>query len=86
METNKPIFPNGVKVKKVSDTLFSLSVKVNDFAEWAFAHQNDNGYVNLNISKSKGNDNWYCKLNTWTPKSKETTKGDTVQFNEEIPF
>ena len=86
MDNNKPIFPDGVRVKKVADTLFSLSIKVNDFAEWAYAHQNENGYLNLNLCKSKDKENWYCKLNTWKPNTQEVVKFSELGEEEEIPF
>lgn len=80
-------FADGVKIKKIADTLYSVSIKFETFADWAFKNKNENGYLNLNICKAKDKESWYCKLNEWKP-NKQNDSSDTVEFvgPEEIPF
>lgn len=68
-----------VKVKKVSDTLFDLGLNVEMFTAFLEEYQK-NGWVHINIAKSKDKDNWYGRLNTWQPNKENDI--DT----EEIPF
>lgn len=75
------IFVNGVKVKKIGDTLFDLGIKIEDFKK--FLDDNDSeGWVHVNICKSKDKDNWYAKLNTWKPNK----PSDSKVPEDEIPF
>jgi hypothetical protein len=41
-----------------------LSVRVADFIDFLKAHQNERGFVNIDIKQSKGG-NYYCELNQY---------------------
>ena len=71
------IFADGVKVKKVSDTLFDLGINIENFKKFLDENSSD-GWVHVNICKSKEKDAWYAKLNTWKPTKNES--------EEEIPY
>ena len=66
-----------VKVKKISDTLFDIGINVDSFKDFLDTYKSD-GWVHVNISKSKEKDVWYAKLNTWKPTKNES--------EEEIPY
>lgn len=53
-----------------------ISVKVAEFIEFLEQHQNDKGWVNLDVLESKGG-NWYIQLNTYQ-KEKRTEEAPPV--------
>ena len=65
------IFVDGVKVKQRFDNLLGVSIKVEDFEKFLKANMNENGYLNIDICKSKDKDAWYARLNTWKPDKKD---------------
>lgn len=58
-----------------------VSIKVADAIEMLKKYQNNAGYVNLDMLKSKEKGNIYFTVNTFQPKPKEETIDD-----ESIPF
>jgi len=87
METKKdPIFPNGIIFKRPKEGApewikGSLSIKVDEAIEFLKAHAN-NGWVNLDLKKSKEKGTLYLQLNDWKPEPKESY---TASANNEIP-
>ena len=81
MDKKEIVFAEGVKVKNPFPDLFSISIKFDDFSNWAFKHKNENGYLNLTICKSREKETWYCKLNDWKPEKKTETES-----KDEFPF
>ena len=80
------IFIDGVKVKQRFDGLLGISINLEKFEKFAEEHKN-NGYLNIDVCKSKDKDNWYARLNTWKPnKSDPKPKDETIIDDEEIPF
>lgn len=77
MAKDEIIFVNGMKVKQRFDGLLGVSINVKYFKEFLERFEN-NGYVNIDICRSRDKDAWYPRLNTWKP----TKKDDT----EKIPF
>jgi hypothetical protein len=47
-----------------------ISVKVQDFIKFAEAHEKANGYVDIDLKKSKSG-KLYLELNTFVPKAKD---------------
>ena len=70
-----------IRVKRISDTLFDLGIKIEDFKKF-LDENNSNGWVNVNICKSKEKDTWYAKLNSWKPNK----PSDSEVPEDEIPF
>lgn len=82
---NKIIFVDGVKVRKINDNFFAMSIKLDKFLEWAKGKETEHGYINLNLCQAKTSGVWYPKLNDWKPdKQKEAVKVEEQE--EEIPF
>ena len=80
------IFIDGVKVKQRFDGLLGISINLEKFEKFAEEHKN-NGYLNIDVCKSKDKDNWYARLNTWKPnKSDSKPKDETIIDDEEIPI
>lgn len=77
------IFIDGVKVKQRFDGLLGISINLEKFEKFAEEHKN-NGYLNIDVCKSKDKDSWYARLNTWKPGGK--SKQDEMIGEEEIPF
>ena len=48
-----------------------ISIKVDQFIEFLKKHQNENGWVNLNLKKSRERGELYLSLNTFVPKKQE---------------
>ena len=92
MSKEEITFTDGLRVRKVNEYKFGLSINYEKFTEWLKAYKNEQGYINIDICKSKEKENWYGKLNTWKPENKqnktENNTDDTiVKFgDEEIPF
>lgn len=80
------IFIDGVKVKQRFDGLLGISINLEKFEKFAEEHKN-NGYLNIDVCRSKDKDNWYARLNTWKPnKSDSKPKDEAMIDDEEIPF
>ena len=66
-----------------------LSVKTEDAVAWLKEHTNKDGWVSINIRKSKGG-NFYCDLDTWEPdKSVVDTKKEPAVKDlpaDDLPF
>ena len=58
-------FIDGTKVKKVKDEFYGISFS-EKFIDY-FKQNQKNGYLNVNLCKSKDKDKWYLRLNEWTP-------------------
>lgn len=76
------IFVDGVKVKQRFDGLLGVSINLEYFNKFAEAHKNQ-GYLNIDICKSRDKDSWYARLNTWKPTKKQD---DELIGEEEIPY
>ena len=46
-----------------------ISVKVDEFVPWAQAHQDERGWLNIDVKESKGGKT-YCELDEWRPGSR----------------
>lgn len=79
------IFVDGVKVKQNFDGLLGVSIKLDKFEGFIKEHAKD-GWLNLDICKSKEKDSWYAKLNTWKPNKSDSKPKDEVINEDEIPF
>lgn len=88
-------FAQGINVKKkeFSNGGFILKLGINMAEFYEKNPTNERGYVNIDLKESKKG-NWYAKINTYNPKSKQENKPNTdediVEFgeidDEEIPF
>lgn len=47
-----------------------ISVKAAEFIIFLQKHQNNAGYVNIDLKKSDKTGNYYLELNSWKPKEK----------------
>lgn len=80
------IFVDGVKIKQKFDGLLGVSIKLDKFSKFVKEHEKD-GWLNLDICKSKDKDSWYARLNTWKPdKTGSKPKEDVLIDEDEIPF
>jgi hypothetical protein len=66
------VFPKGMMLKPKREgapefVLGSISIKVDEFIAWAKANEKADGWINLDVLKSKEGKN-YLKLNDWQPK------------------
>lgn len=86
MPKDEIVFTDGLSVRKVSDTLFGISINVEKFADFMSAYKTARGYVNINIQKSKEKDSWYGMLNTWQPDNQKQIKPKEEIIDDEIPF
>lgn len=69
-EKKEVIFADGIMFTKKRDgapdfVKGGVSVRVEDFYAWAKQHVNQNGFVNLDLLKSKEKGTLYFKLNDW---------------------
>ena len=80
------IFIDGVKVKQRFDGLLGISINLEKFEKFAEEHKN-NGYLNIDVCKSKDKDNWYARLNTWKPNKTDSKPKEAELIGEdEIPW
>jgi hypothetical protein len=100
------IFVDGINLKMPSDKapeyiLLQAGFNVKKFSEWATQYQDEKGWVNITIKRSK-NGNIYAELDTWKPnrptlaevgETKEKMEGPSLEdfpnINEpvgDIPF
>lgn len=49
--------------------IYKLSIKFEDFVEFASEHIKENGYVNIDFQEKKNSEELYGKINTWVKKS-----------------
>lgn len=71
------IFADGIRFIKPSEQTpewikGKVSVKVDSFIEFLKKHQNENGWVNIDLRKSQKGE-LYFALNTFKPKKQEET-------------
>lgn len=69
-EKKEVIFADGIMFTKKRDgapdfVKGGVSVRVEDFYSWAKQHVNQNGFVNLDLLKSREKGTLYFKLNDW---------------------
>lgn len=65
------ILVDGFNAKKINEDFWGLSFNVEKFKDFLDTYKNENGYVSINICKSKKQEGkFYGKLNLWKP-SKE---------------
>lgn len=90
MSKDEIVFTDGLKVRKVNDYKFGISINFERFTDWLKAYKNEQGYINIDICKSKEKESWYGKLNLWQPdKNKvqsQSTQDEVIINDEEIPF
>lgn len=85
-EKKDKIFADGFRFEKPREgspefVKGRISVKVPEAIAFLEQHQNNGGWVNIDLKKSQGG-KLYLELNTWTPK-----KTDEEDINpDEIPF
>ena len=82
MENKKIVFVDGLRVKKIADNYYDLGRNVNQFINFLKANE-DNGWVHINICKSKEKESYFGKLNDWKPTKKQD---DELIGEEEIPY
>lgn len=92
MEKETPIFADGLMFKEPREgapsfVKGSLSVKVDKFIAFLKEHQNEKGWVTLDMKESK-NLTTYFQLNTWKPKLQkpESLKTDDEIAEGDLPF
>lgn len=73
-EEKKIVFADGITFTKKRDgapefVKGGVSVRVEQFYTWAKEHVNQNGFVNLDLLKSKEKGTLYFRLNDWKPKA-----------------
>lgn len=85
MAKDEIIFVDGMKVKQKFDGLLGVSINLEYFKKFMDAHAK-NGYLNIDICKSRDKGTWYPRLNTWKPEQKNP-QGMTPEVPDEvIPF
>lgn len=87
------IFADGLNIKSKETQygeIIKLGIKIETFMDFLAKHENERGYVNIDIKKGKSG-KWYSELNTY--KSNSTTKSEEddesiVDFDDmdEVPF
>lgn len=67
------IFADGLRVGRREGApefkICELGINVASFTAFLKQHEKQNGWVNINVLKSRGG-KYYCELNTWTPEQK----------------
>lgn len=56
------IFVDGLKIRKINDDLFAMSIQMDKFCEWAKDKKTPHGYINLHLCAAKTSGAWYAKL------------------------
>jgi len=85
-EKQAPIFSEGLTFRLPSEKapdfiLLQMAVKSHKFFQWCQANQDEKGWVNLTVKRSK-NGTVYADLDTWKPTPKPTVDDET---GEKIP-
>jgi len=75
-EKKTAIFADGINFSKPTEGTpewikGKISVRVENFYAWAKQHVNQNGFVNLDLKKSKEKGTLYLQLNDWKPEIKK---------------
>lgn len=88
MEQTEKVFADGFIFKRNENApefvVGSMSIKVDE--AMAFLAQNEsNGWVNLNVKKSKGG-KFYMELDTWKPKTEKVIEKVSEKPAEDLPF
>lgn len=90
-QEKKTVFADGIMFTKKRDgapdfVRGGVSVRVEQFYTWAKQHANQNGFVNLDLLKSKEKGTLYFKLNDWKkPIAKPDFSAGEVDINEVPP-
>lgn len=85
MEDKKVEFAQGIIFEKPREGAPEwikgrISVRVEIFHEWARQHVNQNGFVNMDLKKSKEKGTLYLQLNSWKPTPKaDPAMGEVTQ-------
>lgn len=83
---SEKIFAEGFSFSKRDEApdfvIGRVAVKVADALAWLKSNES-NGWVNMDIKKSKGG-KYYMELDTWKPSPKAETK--TEEVKEDLPF
>ena len=96
-------FADGIRVSRRDNApefvVCQLGVHVDKFIAWAKQHENQAGFVNVDVKRSK-NGNLYAELNAWKPEMSmaETRRNEArsqqsggpnlpqEDFSDDIPF
>jgi len=86
--SEEKVFADGFMFKRQENApefvVGSMSIKVDE--AMAFLAQNEsNGWVNLNVKKSKGG-KYYMELDTWKPKTEKIIEKVSEKPAEDLPF
>ena len=86
--SEEKVFADGFMFKRQENApefvVGSMSIKVDE--AMAFLAQNEsNGWVNLNVKKSKGG-KYYMELDTWKPKPEKIIEKVSEKPAEDLPF
>lgn len=77
-------FADGLRVTRRDNApdfvVCQLGFKASDFAHWMRANMTDEGWVNVDVKRSKSG-NLYAELNDWKPKQEKPQHPD-----DDIPF
>lgn len=69
-QTNDKIFADGLIFREEENApdwvIGKISVKTNDFIAFLNEHQNENGWLNLSVKRSRSG-KAYTELDTWKP-------------------
>jgi hypothetical protein len=83
-------FPKGLIIKAPRDgapdfVKASISIKREELIEWLSQREGD--WVNLDVKEAKSG-HWYCSVNTYKPKSRETAPAaaQSKSFDDDIDF
>lgn len=93
MENTKK-FADGLRVNKPRESapdfvIAKLGIKVDVFTKYLEEHANANGYVDLDVLKSKDGNSYYATLNDWKPDGEQKTPQEPAKEDinpDEIPF
>jgi len=85
-EKQPPVFVQGLFTKMPSDKapdyiLLQQSFKPNELFKWGQEHQDEKGWVNITIKRSKNN-TIYAELDTWKPKAPEGQAEIAKEYND----
>ena len=88
MEQTEKVFADGFIFKRNENApefvVGAMSIKVDE--AMAFLAQNEsNGWVNLNVKKSKGG-KFYMELDTWKPKTEKVAEILSEKPAADLPF
>lgn len=85
-EQKTKVFANGIIFKKPREgspefVKGSISIKVDEFIEFAKKYKGETGWINLDLKKSATKGTLYLELNQYVAKKKEEIDPEDVPFD-----